>query len=255
MQTYDTTRVVAPRVSRADAVSAARRRKLENATASDHKQRKLSFEPLAPTGVGPATGAHVPVEGVAVDASAPPSQPQRDPLRRRPEVVGAHVEPAADRKETAVGWREQCRRLASEVDDYHIALVHDEGGLVCSGALARSLEHDGLALALPGVRSLQDIMRRAMAVGPQRCYVVDMPHDMQRDDAAGFCAGIETLKNGVAYECDGRHAFKKTRFDRPQVLVTARVLPEFDLCSVGRWQVHSVRADGTMARAPDLGSP
>jgi hypothetical protein len=67
---------------------------------------------------------------------------------------------------------------------------------------------------------------------------------MKRDEMADFYTGLEVLKNGMAY--DKRCAFRKMRFDRPQILVFTNVLPDFGLCSLDRWQVYSMQEDKTM---------
>jgi hypothetical protein len=71
MLKYDrTTRTAASRASRADAMVAGRKRRLEEANARDRKQPKLAFRPLAPRESDPAKATHAPVEGLAVDTAS-----------------------------------------------------------------------------------------------------------------------------------------------------------------------------------------
>ena len=66
-----------------------------------------------------------------------------------------------------------------------------------------------------------------------------MPRGMKKDKLGDFYAGIEVIKNGVAY--DKRYTAKKTRFDRPRIFVFTNTLPVFELLSKDRWQVWEVK--------------
>ena len=65
-----------------------------------------------------------------------------------------------------------------------------------------------------------------------------MPRGMKKDKLADFYAGIEVIKNGVAY--DKRYNAKKIYFDRPRVFVFTNMLPCFDLMSKDRWNVWTL---------------
>lgn len=142
------------------------------------------------------------------------------------------------------GWQEQCLEFTKEIDDRHIKLIYDDYGNAGKSIFAECLEYDGQAYEIPAFSAMEDIMQCVMGVKPKKAYLIDMPRGMKKDKMAGFYAGIESLKNGVAY--DKRYAFKKIRFDRPQILVFTNVLPDFGLCSLDRWQVYNMQEDKTL---------
>lgn len=65
-----------------------------------------------------------------------------------------------------------------------------------------------------------------------------MPRGMKKDKLGEFYAGIEIIKNGVAY--DKRYTAKKIRFDRPNIFVFTNMLPVFELLSKDRWCILEV---------------
>lgn len=142
-------------------------------------------------------------------------------------------------------WQAAIYRMVQEEDDRSIKVILDKGGNSGKSILAEFLEYKGLAWEMPPHRTMEDIMHTAMCVKAQKCYLVDMPRGMKKDKLADFYAGLESLKNGVAY--DKRYAFKKRRFDRPQIIVFTNTLPKFDLLSPDRWEVWQIK-DGDLVR-------
>ena len=66
-----------------------------------------------------------------------------------------------------------------------------------------------------------------------------MPRGMKKDRLGDFYAGIEVIKNGVAY--DKRYAAKKIRFDRPRIIVFTNMMPNLDLMSKDRWALWEIK--------------
>ena len=107
------------------------------------------------------------------------------------------------------------------------------------------MEYVGIAEEIPSWRMMDDIMQWVMSRGLQngfkKAYLVDMPRGMKKDKMADFWSGIETVKNGVAF--DKRNYAKKARFDRPQIFVFTNVLPKFELMSKDRWKIWEIQKD------------
>jgi len=139
-------------------------------------------------------------------------------------------------------WQLSVQYLVTQYDDRKIHVIIDKEGNCGKSTLAEYLEYKGLAEELPPLRMMEDIMACVMCIGERKAYLIDMPRGMKKDKLGEFYSGLECLKNGVAY--DKRYAFKKMRFDCPQIIVFTNTEPVMDLLSRDRWQLHKVSRDG-----------
>ena len=140
------------------------------------------------------------------------------------------------------GCSEWMRELIDMIKDFdlrHIHVVVDKEGNSGKSLFAEYCEYHKIAYELPPMNSMEDMMQCVMGTTPKKCYFIDMPRAMKKDKLAGFYAGIEALKNGVAY--DKRYAFKKRRFDRPNIVVFTNDVPDKTLLSPDRWVVYILR--------------
>jgi len=149
-------------------------------------------------------------------------------------------------KEEMYGWQTQALELMTAEDDRSIVLIWDLIGNSGKSILCEHAEYNNLAFEMPPMRNLEDIMAIAMCVPTNTCYLVDMPRAMKKDKLAEFYSGLESLKNGRAY--DKRYSFKSKRFDRPQVIVFTNVLPAWEFMSTDRWVVYCMNPDHTMTK-------
>jgi len=135
-------------------------------------------------------------------------------------------------------WQTQLYEMAKEWNDRTITVIYDTAGCSGKSIFCEWLEYNQLAFEMPPFRAMEDIMACAMCVPAQKCYLIDMPRGMKKDKMADFYAGLESLKNGVAY--DKRYAFKKRRMDRPQIFVFTNLLPKLDLLTPDRWKIFTI---------------
>lgn len=141
-------------------------------------------------------------------------------------------------------WQSDVVKMCTVEDDRSVVLILDTIGNSGKSILCEFLAFKELGFEMPPCRSLEDIMGIAMTVPTNSCYLVDMPRGMKKDKLAEFYSGIESLKNGRAY--DKRYSFREKRFDRPQVIVFTNTLPQFNLISKDRWQVYEITSDKTL---------
>lgn len=135
-------------------------------------------------------------------------------------------------------WQLCCQEMATHTDFRSIKLIYDQNGNNGKSIFCEYMEYMGYAYEVPPFRQMEDLMQCVMGVKTYPCYIIDMPRGMKKDKLGEFYAGIECIKNGVAY--DKRYKFEKKRFDRPQVIVFTNTLPEFDLLSRDRWMVYEL---------------
>ena len=91
------------------------------------------------------------------------------------------------------------------------------------------------------MNSYEDLMQAVCCVGAKAAFMADLPRGLKKEKMSQFFSGLEAIKNGMAY--DKRYAFKKVRFDRPQMLVFTNTFPDTDLMSVDRWKIYEIDAD------------
>lgn len=97
----------------------------------------------------------------------------------------------------------------------------------------------GLVREIPPMTSMEDIMAWVMSFPPHKGYVIDMPRSMPKNKLCGFYAGIESLKNGSAY--DKRYHGKEMDFDSPNVVVFTNKKPKLSYLSRDRWRLFGIK--------------
>jgi len=132
-------------------------------------------------------------------------------------------------------YQQKLTDLAVKFSMRKIDLIYDPLGNCGKSLFSEYLEYQGFSEEVPPFRLMDDIFQWVASRPIKKCYVFDMPRGMKKDKLADFYAGIEVIKNGVAY--DKRYGAKKIRFDRPRVFVFTNTLPVFNLMSADRWDV------------------
>ena len=135
-------------------------------------------------------------------------------------------------------WQVQLETMVKECDDRRIIFIHDRVGNVGKSIYCEYLEYKALAYEIPPFNRMEDVMNVVQAVRRKNCFIVDMPRSLPKGALAEFYAGLECVKNGVAF--DKRHHWKKTRFDRPQVVVFSNRMPMFRFLSMDRWLIFNM---------------
>jgi hypothetical protein len=105
---------------------------------------------------------------------------------------------------------------------------------------------EGMAVELPAMNNYEDLMQACCCIGPKKAYLVDLPRGMKKEKLSQFFTGLESLKNGVVY--DKRYAFRKVRFNRPQVIVFSNSMPDVSLMSMDRWDMYRILSDHSLQR-------
>lgn len=123
-------------------------------------------------------------------------------------------------------------------DVRHINFVYDPIGCRGKSLIVNYLRAHQLARCLPPLNDYKDIMRMICDIPTASCYVFDMPRGLKKDKLGQFYAGIETIKDGYAF--DDRYSFKEKIFDSPVVWVFGNKLPNMSLLSQDRWRVYEI---------------
>ena len=124
-------------------------------------------------------------------------------------------------------------------EDRKILCIVQPSGDVGKSGFCEYLEYHDLAYEIPPMNDMQDIMQCVMSLDKKwKAFTIDMPKAMKKEKLAPFFAGLESLKNGVAY--DKRYSFKKRRMDRPHIIIFTNSMPDTDLLSADRWDFRKI---------------
>lgn len=135
-------------------------------------------------------------------------------------------------------WQEQVLINAQIYNEREINILYDECGNIGKSIFSEYMVFKGYAEALPPLRLMDDIFQWVYCRPKKPCYFIDMPRGMKKDKLGDFWAGIETIKNGVAYE--KRYEARICYFDRPVIWVFTNTLPCFKMMTRDRWKIWSV---------------
>lgn len=120
-----------------------------------------------------------------------------------------------------------------------INILYDPTGNNGKSILKTFIGVHGLGRALPFLNDYKDIMRMVMCTKKVPLYIIDIPRALRKDQLYGFFSGIETLKDGYAY--DDRYHFKEEYFDCPNIWVFMNTIPDTTYLSKDRWKFWAIK--------------
>ncbi|AXH77906.1 MAG: replication protein [Circoviridae sp.] len=127
---------------------------------------------------------------------------------------------------------------ADNWDTRNINLVYCPEGNKGKSILVGYCRAYKIGRALPPVNDFKDMMRMVCDMPTAKMYLVDMPRSLNKDRLYQFYSGIETIKDGYAY--DDRYKFKEKFFDCPNIWIFSNILPDMSMLSKDRWKLWSI---------------
>lgn len=131
-------------------------------------------------------------------------------------------------------------RMAGEYDSRVVDLIYCPNGNKGKSILIGKARARGMRV-MPPVFDYKDILRMVYCMPTASAYFVDMPRSIKQEKLAGFFAGLETIKDGYAY--DDRYTFKEKTFDSPRIFVFTNKLPQRGYLSEDRWNLWTITED------------
>lgn len=135
-------------------------------------------------------------------------------------------------------WQQTIINLSKEWDTRSIHIILDYKGNIGKSTLCTFMGVHGYGKLLPFVNNYKDLLRIVMDMPTQKCYIIDMPKAINKENLCQLYSGIETIKNGYAY--DDRYHFKEKYFDSPNIFIFTNTHPDYSLLSKDRWILHEV---------------
>lgn len=130
-------------------------------------------------------------------------------------------------------WQQQVVDDAVTWDKRHINIILDPTGNNGKSILKTYIGCHGIGRSIPFTNDYRDMMRMVMDTDKKSLYIIDIPRALRKDQLFQFFSGIESLKDGYAY--DDRYTFRECYFDCPNIWVFMNTKPETEYLSKDRW--------------------
>ncbi len=138
-------------------------------------------------------------------------------------------------------WQEAVIKKSDVWDTRHIDVIIDKKGNIGKTILQTYMRSYRKGRILPYCNNYKDLLRMVCDMPTSNCYVIDMPRAIDKEKLHSMYSGIESIKNGYAY--DDRYHFKEKIFDCPNIWVFTNTVPDMSLVSIDRWRLWEVKGN------------
>lgn len=141
-------------------------------------------------------------------------------------------------------WQQTIVELATTWDTRTINVVVDEKGNIGKSVLTMYMLSHRLGRIVPFCNNFKDLMRMVCDIPTSRCYLIDMPRAINKEQLNSLYSGIEYMKNGYVF--DDRYSFREKIFDSPNIWVFTNAVPDMTLVSYDRWKLWEVNKENKL---------
>jgi len=138
-------------------------------------------------------------------------------------------------------WQMHIIRDATVWNTRTINVVIDTVGNSGKSVLKSWIMCHGIGISLPYSNDFRDISRMVMDQPKKSLYLIDIPRALKKDALHQFFAGLESLKDGIAF--DDRYKFRTEQFDCPNIWIFMNQVPNLNYLSQDRWRIWSIDGD------------
>jgi len=136
-------------------------------------------------------------------------------------------------------WQNSIVSLAKIYDPRKIDIVVEIRGNVGKSTLIDHMEYNCKAKLLPMCLTYKDMMQFVCSVGEAPIYLIDLPRAIPKKHMPEFFGGIETLKDGRAF--DTRYSGKMLRMKkRPNIWIFTNIKPDISYLSMDKWRFWTI---------------
>lgn len=135
-------------------------------------------------------------------------------------------------------WQQSIVDSLKVWDTRTINILYDPNGNIGKSTICGYIRAYQLGRVLPPVNDIKDLLRMVCDMPTNTSYLFDMPKSQNKDRLYGFFSGVETLKDGYAY--DDRYTFKEKIFDCPNIWIFTNKVPDTEYLSMDRWKLWTV---------------
>lgn len=140
-------------------------------------------------------------------------------------------------------WQVEVLERFQKYEERTVNMIIDPAGSCGKTTIARKCLQKNMSVKFfKGIDSMKDLMQAVMSVGKfYECYCFDVPRALKKAHMSSFFSGIESLKDGYAY--DHRHKFKDAWFDPPTLWIFSNKKPHQRYLSMDRWRLWTISKD------------
>lgn len=135
-------------------------------------------------------------------------------------------------------WQQYIVDHSKDWDTRTINVIIDKKGCSGKSTLKGYMRAYKLARPVPFANDYKDIMRMIMDIPTSTCYLIDMPRAINKERLFQFFAGVESIKDGYAY--DDRYKFQEKFFDCPNIWIFTNAVPDRESLSQDRWVLWEI---------------
>lgn len=146
-------------------------------------------------------------------------------------------------------WQQSVVDDAKKWDTRHINIILDTVGNNGKSILKTYIGCHRIGRSIPFTNDYRDMMRMVMDTPKESLYIIDIPRALRKDQLYQFFSGIESLKDGYAY--DDRYSFKEAYFDCPNIWVFMNTRPDTECLSKDRWVFWEIKDRKLLKLAED----
>lgn len=136
------------------------------------------------------------------------------------------------------------QHVVDSVNDWDtrtINVILDQQGNNGKTLLKGYLRAHKLARPLPYSNDYKDMMRMVCGMPTSKCYIIDMPRALTKNNLQQCYAAVETIKDGYAY--DDRYKFREKYFDCPIIWVLSNKIPDIRYLTQDRWKFWRISSE------------
>jgi len=138
-------------------------------------------------------------------------------------------------------WQQAIVESRNVRDKRTINILYDPIGNIGKTMIKTYVGCHKLGRTVPFRNDYRDIMRMVMDTTAVSLYIIDVPRAIKKEKLGEFFSGIESLKDGYAY--DDRYKFKERFFDSPTIWIFMNKIPDREYLSGDRWKIWTVNSD------------
>lgn len=131
--------------------------------------------------------------------------------------------------------------LKKDPDSRTLNVLYNKKGKVGKSTFVQYLSYMDISERIPILNDVKDILQMvccSIESGHKRSFVVDMPRALDIKKYSSMFAGLETVKDGFAF--DIRHKYRKVHFRKPHIWIFCNDLPDLTKLTYDRWQFWDV---------------
>jgi len=147
---------------------------------------------------------------------------------------------------TLYPWQQSVVDISEKIDLRKVNILYDPIGNNGKSVIIKWMEAYNKCIKLPVTRDYKDIVQMAMCIAESRtredsatkCWMIDMPRALEKNQMSGFFSAIETIKDGKLF--DMRYKYREYIINEPVIWIFTNKIPTISYLSTDRWRFWKI---------------